>query len=130
MERLVNATRQSRGLPPLRPSARLRRSAQLRALAIRRCGEFSHSPCGQAFAAPFHAVGYLRGRAAVAENLAWGASALGRGDRILAAWLRSAPHRSTLLARQWRDVGIVAVRLPSLFGAGDVTLWVAQFGTR
>jgi len=85
MERLVNATRRSHGLPPLRTSARLRRSAQLRALAIRRCGEFSHSPCGQPFAAPFHAVGYLRGRAAVAENLAWGGSALGRGDRILAA---------------------------------------------
>ena len=130
MERVVNAARRTHGLPPLRASARLRRSAALRASAIRRCGEFSHSPCGQAFAAPFAAAGYLRGSAAVAENLAWGTSVLGGTGHTVGAWLRSPPHRANLLARRWRDVGVATIRVPRLLGNSDVIVWVLQFGRR
>jgi uncharacterized protein YkwD len=127
---LVNEERRARGLAPLRGSRLLDRSAQLRASAIRRCGQFSHAPCGQTFVAPFARVGYLRGGAAVAENLAWGESGLGSPRGAVDLWLRSSQHRANLLRPGWRDLGIGLVRAPSLFGRSSVTVWVVQFGRR
>jgi uncharacterized protein YkwD len=43
-------------------------------------------------------------------------------------WLGSAGHRANLLGR-WRDVGIAELQ-GTMFGNGDVTLWVMQFGRR
>lgn len=129
MRCLVNWARGSHGLQALRGSGRLNRSSMLRAEAIRRCAQFSHTPCGQSFAAVFARVGYLRG-ATVGENLAWGGGALGSARNALQSWLGSPEHRSNLLRRGWRDLGIGLVRADQLFGAGDVSVWVTQFGRR
>ena len=129
MRCLVNGVRASHGLPVLRALPQLDRSSGLRAGAIRRCGDFSHTPCGQGFAQPFVRVGYLKRNGAVGENLAWGGSTLGSPGATLAAWLRSPAHRENLLRPGWRDFGLALAR-GNLFGNTGVSLWVLQFGRR
>jgi uncharacterized protein YkwD len=124
----VNATRAQHGLKALHRSGILDRSAALKAREIVRCHVFSHTPCGVSFRRTFQATGYLRGHARVGENLYWGGGSLGSPDRAIAAWLASPPHRANLFGRGWRDVGVATVHAPSLFGAGDVWLYVLQFG--
>jgi uncharacterized protein YkwD len=123
---LVNRVRLERGLPPLRESRALDRSALLRAREIRRCRQFSHTACGQPFGRVFARAGYRGGT--YAENLAWGMSRLGSPSWTLGAWLRSPPHRSNLYRPGWRDFGVALVRARRLFGRPDVSLWVMQFG--
>ena len=127
MRCVLNATRASVGLRPLRASKRLNRSASLRAAAIRRCNEFSHRPCGQPFMGVFIRAGYL-GSGVVGENLAWGQSPLGTVRDTVTDWLNSPEHRSNMLYPRWRDVGVAMMKAPSLFGASNVTLWVMDFG--
>jgi uncharacterized protein YkwD len=121
-------TRAQHGLRPLHLSRVLDRSAALKAHDIVRCRVFSHTPCGMSFSRTFQASGYLRGRARVGENLYWGTGSLGSVDRAIGAWLASPPHRANLLSRSWRDVGVSTLHAPGLFGAGDVWLYVLQFG--
>jgi uncharacterized protein YkwD len=125
---LLNWARGRAGLVRLRDAGRLDRSAYMRASAIRRCGDFSHTPCGQSFIRPFVAVGYFSGQVEVGENLAWGQGSLGAPRATVAEWLRSPAHRQILLTGGWRDLGISLVRSPRLFGRPHVTVWVAQFG--
>jgi uncharacterized protein YkwD len=127
---LLNWARGRAGLVRLRDAGRLDRSALMRASAIRRCGDFSHTPCGQSFIHPFVAVGYFSGQAAVGENLAWGQGGLGSPRSTVADWLHSPAHRQILLTGEWRDLGISLVRAQRLFGRSNVTVWVAQFGRR
>jgi uncharacterized protein YkwD len=127
MRCVLNATRTSAGLRPLRAARRLNRSAALRAAAIRRCNQFSHRPCGQSFMGLFIRTGYL-GSGLVGENLAWGQSPLGTVRDTVTDWLNSPEHRSNMLYPRWHDVGVAMVKAPSLFGASNVTLWVMDFG--
>jgi uncharacterized protein YkwD len=129
MRCLVNWVRAQHGLTQLRELSELNRSSGLRSGAIRRCGQFSHTPCGQAFVQPFVRAGYYRGSVSVGENLAWGSSWLGSPRATLAAWLRSPGHRANLLHPAWRDCGFALTR-GRLFGAPGVSLWVLQFGRR
>jgi uncharacterized protein YkwD len=126
----VNSTRAHYGLQPLRRSARLDRSALMKAEEIRACRSFSHTPCGNSFVRTFQQSGYFRGNARIGENLYWGSGSLGTPDEAIAAWLNSPPHRANLLARGWRDVGVGMVHAPSLFGNSNVWIFVLQFGRR
>jgi uncharacterized protein YkwD len=127
---LVNDTRAARGLSPVRVSRALTRSSRLRAGAIVRCRQFSHTPCGQSFGAVFRTVGYARGSYAVGENLYWGSGTLGSPHQTLAGWLTSPAHRSVLLSPGWREVGVSVVTMSGLFAPGPNRVWVAQFGRR
>jgi len=130
MQCLVNQTRAAHGLPAVRLSPALLRSATLRANAIVRCRQFSHTPCGQSFASVFRAVGYAGGRFAVGENIAWGSGSLGSAEHALSRWLTSPAHRRVLLSRTWRELGVSAVAVTGVFAPGANTVWVAQFGRR
>jgi len=124
---LINWARRHGSQPALRRSPELDRSAALRASEIRRCQDFSHTPCGEPFIAVFQLVGYPL--ASVGENLAWGQGRLGTARTAMASWLASPEHREILFGANWRDLGLARVRA-SLFGRSNVTLWVAQFGQR
>ena len=123
----VNAARAQHGLPPLHRTRALDASALMKAEAIRSCGQFSHTPCGMPVTRTFQATGYFHGRVRVGENLYFGTGSLGTASSAVSSWLRSPPHRANLLGR-WRDAGIGIVHAPSLFGYGDVWLFVMQFG--
>jgi uncharacterized protein YkwD len=128
MKALVNATRAQHGLRPVRFASQLDRSSLLKAEAIRRCGSFSHTPCGASFARTFQQVGYAN--RSVGENLAWGAGGLAAPQAILSSWLASPPHRAILLSPRWREAGVTALDAPGLAGQAQVRLWVLQFGRR
>lgn len=123
----VNAVRAQHGLPQLHRTRALDASALMKAEAIRSCGQFSHTPCGMPVTRTFQRTGYFRGHVRVGENLYFGTGSLGSPASAVASWLRSPPHRANLLGR-WRDAGVGIVHAPSLFGYGDVWLFVMQFG--
>ena len=129
MHCLVEWVRARHGLSGLRELSQLDRSSSMRAAAIRRCRQFSHTPCGQAFVQPFVRAGYLGQSGTVGENLAWGASGRGSPRATLGAWLRSPEHRANLLRAGWRDCGLALAR-GRIFGSSPVSLWVLQFGRR
>jgi uncharacterized protein YkwD len=129
MHCLVNWSRRHRGLSGLHDSHRLDRSSLMRAVAIRRCRDFSHTPCGQSFMGVFARVGYPRA-AAVGENLFWGGGPLGSARNAFQGWLGSPAHRHIVFRRGWRGLGVGLVRADQLFGAAQVSVWVTQFGSR
>jgi uncharacterized protein YkwD len=126
---LHNYARGRIGRGPLRRNLALTRSARVKGLWIKSCGEFSHTACRRSLVSAFGRGGYLYGGWRVAENLAWGSSYLGRARATFALWLGSPGHRENLLRPELRDIGIA--RLPGLALAhrSGVTLWVAHFGT-
>jgi uncharacterized protein YkwD len=127
---LIGWARRHSGQPALHRSPELDRSAGMRAVDIRRCQDFSHTPCGEPFIAVFEVVGYFTGTAAVGENLAWGQGSLGTARSAMRSWLASPEHRQILFTSSWQDLGVARVHGSSLFGYANVTLWVAQFGHR
>ena len=129
MRCLINWARTHGGRGRVRDNAELDRSAAMRAADIRRCQDFSHTPCGQSFTDVFTTVHYFTGAVSVGENLAWGQGRLGSARTTMANWLASPGHRQILYTPQWRDLGVARVH-GSLFGRANVTVWVAQFGRR
>jgi uncharacterized protein YkwD len=122
---LVSRARAARGLPALQESPRLDRAARLRARAIKRCRQFSHTACGQPFGLAAAQAGY---RGSIGENLAWGNGSLGSPGSIFATWLGSLPHRHNLFRPEWRQAGLARVRARRLFGVPNVTVWVLELG--
>jgi uncharacterized protein YkwD len=122
---LIGRARAARGLAALQESPQLGRAARVRALAIRRCRQFSHTACGQPFGLAVAQAGY---RGSIGENLGWGNGSFASPDSIFAAWLGSLPHRQNLFDRDWRQVGVACARARRLFGASNVTVWVLELG--
>jgi uncharacterized protein YkwD len=130
MRCLINWARAHRGEGAVRRNAELDRSAAMRAADIRRCNDFSHTPCGRPFLAVFKASHYLTGVGSVGENIAWGQGVLGSARSTLSAWLGSPEHRRILFTARWRDLGLARLKAARLDGYSNVTIWVAQFGFR
>jgi uncharacterized protein YkwD len=124
----INVVRRAYGLHVVRGNTPLNRSSILKADAVRRCGQFSHTPCGMSFSRTFKTAGYLPAKA-WGENLAWGQGDLGSPVHTLQLWLNSPPHRKNLLGGRWRDLGI-AYEVGHMFGRDGVALWVMQLGRR
>jgi uncharacterized protein YkwD len=66
-----------------------------------------------------------RGRT-LGETIAWGVGSDGSADAIVRMWLASPPHRSTLLRRGFRYVG-VGVAVGSFAGFGGASVATADF---
>jgi uncharacterized protein YkwD len=130
MRCLVNWARIHQGLARLRRSAELDRSSAMRAADIRRCNDFSHTPCGEPFLTVFTASHYLTDAGSVGENLAWGQGPLASARATMIGWLHSPDHRRNLFTAQWRDLGVARAKAATLVGRSDVTIWVTQFGRR
>ncbi len=125
---LVNWARGRASNRRLAPSRPLERAAVLKGLRVAACGDFAHAPCGTSVTAPVRQAGYAYRR--YGENLFAGTWGRFTPRDVVAAWLRSPPHRETLLAPHYRDVGAALVRARDLAGTGDAALWVAAFGVR
>ena len=94
---LVNAQRTSRGLPALRESGRLNRSAQGWTNVMVRGHNFTH---GADFAARISAVGFSWSMAG--ENIAAGFQT---PTAVVRAWMASPGHCRNLLSPSFLDVG-------------------------
>jgi uncharacterized protein YkwD len=131
----LNAVRAGHGLAPLRLTPSLSAAANAHSLAMAQRGFFSHSSAdGTAFwkrvQRYYRSTGF--GYWSVGENLLWKSPTIDAADAIR-MWLESPSHRKNLLAPQWREIGLAAVRAsaaPGAFEGLDVTIVTADFGVR
>lgn len=125
MRCLLDWGRSQRGLPPLPMDQALVASSTLKAEAIVRCSDFSHTPCGTDFYETFAAAGW---HGAAGENIAWGASLAASPRALVDGWLHSDGHRKNLFSPDWRAQGLAFLRVETFLGEGPATVWVHQFG--
>jgi uncharacterized protein YkwD len=103
---LVNANRAAAGLPGLRLSRRLARSADAHSRDMARRGFFSHgSSDGRSFASRVRRYAAAR---RYGENLAYVPRSArgGLAERVVAMWMNSPPHRAEILTPGFRRVGV------------------------
>jgi uncharacterized protein YkwD len=119
---LVNEQRAAHGLPPLRASAQLTRSAQSWSDEMVASGTFSHA---SDFARRISNDGY--NWAAVGENIATGFST---PRAVVTAWLADAGHCQNILNPLYRDLGVGINRHPVAGAATGPATWTQDFGLR
>jgi uncharacterized protein YkwD len=127
----VNKLRVAHGLVALRNSNALDRSARQHSLEMGKDGYFAHSSHDgtpfwkriQRYYHPFQSVG---------ENLVWQSPRLSAAA-ALKLWIASPRHLKNLLAPQWRDLGVSAVRVvhaPGVYGGRTAVIVTTDFGVR
>jgi uncharacterized protein YkwD len=123
MRCLINHARGQVGAGSVGPSKSLEKAAGEKAGDVMRCG-FSHTACGNPADLYARRYGYT-GAAGWqwGENLARGRGKRGTARKVLKAWLRSPPHRETMLRGSFDDVGIGLRR-----GHGKTSVWVLELG--
>jgi uncharacterized protein YkwD len=120
---LTNASRRQNGLSPLKVSARLSRSAALKAQDMLKRDYFSHyTPEGKPPWSFFEKAGYRYVYAG--ENLAIDFSS---AEEMHRAWMSSTTHRANILHPQYTEIGIAVVS--GEFQGRTTTIAVQHFGT-
>ncbi|HEV2902569.1 MAG TPA: CAP domain-containing protein [Gaiellaceae bacterium] len=119
----INRARARHGAPPLRIASPLQRAARSHSNAMLRTGTFDHG--NWYWRLRRHGA---RGRT-LGETIAWGVGSDGTAGAIVRMWLGSPPHRSTLLRRGFRYVG-VGVATGSFSGFGGASVATADFAGR
>ena len=130
----MNKFRVAHGLVALHESAGLDRSARQHSLEMGRVGYFAHSSAdGTVFWRRIRHYYSARGHSywSVAKP-ALGVAERGgrRGDEAVD---RESPHLKNLLAPEWRQLGVSAVRVvraPGVFHGRTVTIITTDFGVR
>jgi uncharacterized protein YkwD len=131
---LINNARAARGLHRLALRTTLCSAARAHSLSMLRLSYFSHSSAsGETFAQRILRYGYSRTSCSywgVGEVIGWGAgNTAGSARAVFRAWMRSTAHRTVILTRRWRDVGIGRA-LGSYTGIADVRMFTVDFGRR
>ena len=121
----TNYARSKKGLKRFRSVGTLNFASKKKAADILRCDQFSHEACGREFTYWMKRSGY-RG-CSLGENIAFGTGRLGSSKRIFIAWMNSRGHRSAILSRDFRDIGI-GLRTGRMDGMGGAQVWVQNFG--
>jgi uncharacterized protein YkwD len=126
---LVNAQRTSRGLPALRPAAKLRLAAARYSREMVDKSFFDHvSPSGSTLSSRVRLAGY--GGRTLGENIGWGTGNLATPAAIVQAWMDSPPHRAVILNGRYREGGVgVAAGVP-LRVPGEGATFVLDVGVR
>jgi uncharacterized protein YkwD len=98
--RKLNMIRARHGLRPVRPAAGLARAADAHSGALARSGRLTHG------AMSARVRRFVRARG-IGETIARVPARRGDDARlVVAAWMRSRSHRATLLAPQFRRIGV------------------------
>jgi uncharacterized protein YkwD len=121
----INRIRAQHGLQPLQLDPRLQLVARAHSRDMIRRSYFAHGRLDERLRR--HRF-RLDGRV-VGENLAWGTRELGRPDGIVGMWMRSPPHRRTLLRPGFSHVGVGAIAAP-FQGTRRATVVTANFASR
>lgn len=127
--RLVNRMRRSHGLPRVRRSRGLMRSADYHSWDMLRANFFAHSSAnGQTM---HERIYRYRPSARLGENLAW--VPRGRGGRnsartVVNMWMSSTGHRAVILTPGFRRIGIG--RRVGQLGGTRAIVYTADFSTR
>lgn len=114
----VNNYRAKHGIPKLRVSKSLSRSAHRYSWKQMRGGFFGHASSIQA-SSKYRRLG---------EILEWHRGTAARPSLAFRTWLRSGGHRAVIMDPSFRYVG--AGRASSRFRGGKATIWTMHFGAR
>ena len=123
---LINWARRRDGEIRLARPRLLQRAAAVKGRRVATCGEATHAPCGSEPVAALRSTGYRY--ASFGENLWVGPSGF-TPRQIVAAWLRSPPHRANVLRRVFRHVGVALVNAPGVLGNEYGAVWVVTFAS-
>jgi uncharacterized protein YkwD len=131
---LLNHERQDAGLGSLDENDKLQRAAQRHNEKMDGTGCFDHACSGEGdLGRRLESVGYLGNglsRWAYGENIAWGSADKGSPRAIVDAWMHSPGHRSNILSRTFRDIGVgFSAGTPSR-GRGSGGIYTTDFGLR
>jgi uncharacterized protein YkwD len=116
----VNQARAVHGAPPLRIGVRLQQAARAHSRAMMRSGSFTHGNWYRRLRR--HGV---RART-LGETIAWGVGTDGSAAALVGMWLASPLHRSTLLRRSFRRIG-VGIAVGPMGGFPGATVATADF---
>jgi uncharacterized protein YkwD len=129
---LHNGIRAGRGLPRLRENARLNRAAVAHSRDMVSRGFFEHTtPGGSTMTDRIFRARYASRQQgwAFGENLAWGTGHLTTPRSVVRSWMDSPGHRSNILKRAYRELGVgVANGIPTDDRVGAT--YTADFGVR
>jgi uncharacterized protein YkwD len=129
---LHNQIRARNGLPLLRGNTKLRRAAERHSADMVDGGYFEHtSPAGTTMVDRILAAGYVRADRGwlLGENLEWGTGSMATPRGAMDAWMNSPGHRSNILKRGYRNLGIgISLGIPS--GGGSGATITVDFGAR
>ena len=130
MHCLIRGIRRAAGLGTVRSSPALRHSAIYKARRIAECERFTHNPCGDALAVPFHRADVTDyGPWFIGEDLAWQRFRRATARRVAKMWLASPEHRAVLLDPRFTHLGVRRRRLALKGAPRGAVLWVAHLGT-
>lgn len=124
----VNQVRAAHGLPALRMSTTLVRVAAKHSYSMLHGRYFAHtSPGGSTLQKRILASGFVNGYAWTAgENLAWGTGSLALPGAVVKGWWNSPSHRSIMLTRSYRYIGI-SRSCGTFLGHRNACVWTADF---
>jgi uncharacterized protein YkwD len=106
---LLNEERAAKGEKPLKEDKKLLKAAKRHSLDMVKRRYFEHtSPDGESMKDRAVAADYVpKDRPwRVAENIAWGAGSYGSPRKIVAMWMKSAPHRRNILDGSLKHAGV------------------------
>lgn len=126
---LHNRARADRGLKRLCVHPKLQKAARAHSRDMIRRDYFSHNTKGRNESACERIRRFGYRYAACGENIAWGSGTRGRPGPIFKYWMNSKPHRSNILDKRFREVGVGAHR-GNFQGIDNVTMWTVDFGRR
>lgn len=127
---VMNTVRAGSKARALSVSPSLTRAARQHAKSMGRDGYFSHSSANGASLTRRLDAYYPS--PLVGETILWATGSV-TPEQVITAWLASPSHRRVLLARRWHEIGIAVIHVenaPGYFGGRNVTIVVADFGTR
>jgi uncharacterized protein YkwD len=120
---LLNQMRAAHHLLPLRSNHELQAVATTQVNGMLRRDYFGDdSPSGQSPTALIETIPYGAHAASLssAEDLGWGTLSDATAAGMVAAWMRSPPHREIILTPEFRDAGVgVAPAVPSVLRHGN-----------
>jgi uncharacterized protein YkwD len=121
--RLHNRARKSRELRPLCVHPALTKAARSHSAAMIRKDRLWHGNVGRRL----KKFGY--NWRTYGENIAWGSGSRGSPKSIFRDWMKSRGHRSNILNRRFREVG-VGVDTGTFKGTKRASVYTVDFGTR
>jgi uncharacterized protein YkwD len=131
---LINRRRSNHGLSPLKQHSNLQKAAQRHTERMEGGDCFAHQCYGEAsLEGRLADVGYFTGGLsswAFAENVGWGLKRRGSPRAIVNAWMKSAPHRATILSGAFRDIGVGFADGTPSNAHGNGGVYTVDFGVR
>lgn len=124
---LINKQRAKRGLPQLRVNGKLVEAARGHSTEMGELKYFTHgSASGETWSSRIVRYGYTRQGYSywkAGENIYFGAGLWSSPVACVDGWMKSKSHRTVILTRAFRDIGVGAVKTDTGYGDIDGAVW-------